>query len=58
LVKIYLSSIKAYLLKEDFQEFGATKDKLWADEFLENQSSSLCQTGMLADSTLSPTWKT
>ena len=36
LVKINLSSIKAYLLKEDFQEFWSIKDKLWADEFLED----------------------
>jgi len=36
LVKINLSSSKAYLLKEDFQEFWSIKDKLWADEFLED----------------------
>lgn len=36
LVKINLSSIKAYLLKEDFQEFWSMRYKSWAGKFLED----------------------
>lgn len=36
LLKINLSSVKAYLLKEDFQRFWAYKSPTWADKFLED----------------------
>ena len=36
LVKVNLSSIKAYLLKEDFQEFWSMRYKSWAGKFLED----------------------
>ena len=36
LLKINLSSVKAYLLKEDFQRFWAYKSPAWADKFLED----------------------
>lgn len=36
LVKINLSSMKAYLLKEDFQEFWSMRYKAWAGKFLED----------------------
>lgn len=36
LVKINLSSIKAYLLKEDFQGFWSMKYRTWASKFLED----------------------
>ena len=36
LLKINLSSVKAYLLKEDFQQFWTYKSPAWADKFLEN----------------------
>lgn len=36
LLKINLSSVKAYLLKEDFQRFWAYKSPSWADKFLED----------------------
>ena len=36
LVKINLSSIKAYLLKEDFQGFWSMRYKSWAGKFLED----------------------
>lgn len=36
LVKINLSSIKAYLLKEDFQEFWSMRYRTWASKFLED----------------------
>ena len=36
LVKIHLSSIKAYLLQEDFQGFWSMKYKSWAGKFLED----------------------
>lgn len=36
LLKINLSSVKAYLLKEDFQQFWTYKSAGWADKFLED----------------------
>ncbi len=36
LVKINLSSIKAYLLKEDFQGFWSMRYKSWADMAMES----------------------
>jgi transposase len=36
ILKINLSSVKAYLLKEDFQRFWAYKSPTWADKFLED----------------------
>jgi transposase len=36
LLKINLSSVKAYLMREDFQQFWQYKDSVWADQFLED----------------------
>jgi len=36
LLKINLSSVKAYLLREDFQRFWMYKSPAWADKFLED----------------------
>lgn len=39
LLKMNLNSIKAYLMKEDFQRFWQYKRKYWADKFLEDWSA-------------------
>jgi len=36
LLKINLSSVKAYLMREDFQRFWAYKTKTWAEKFLKD----------------------
>lgn len=36
LLKINLTSVKAYLLKEDFQQFWTYQSTAWADKFLED----------------------
>lgn len=46
LLKINLSSIKAYLMKEDFACFWSYKSKVWADKFLENWATKAMQSNL------------
>ena len=46
LLKINLSSIKAYLMKEDFQRFWAYKSAAWADKFLEDWATRTMQSNV------------
>lgn len=46
LLKMNLSSIKAYLMKEDFQRFWAYKKPGWADKFLEDWATRTMQSNI------------
>lgn len=46
LLKINLMSIKAYLMKEDFQRFWAYKSKAWAGKFLEDWATRAMQSSL------------
>ncbi len=43
LLKLNLSSIKAYLMKEDFKRFWLYKSRAWADKFLEDWATRAMQ---------------
>jgi transposase len=46
LLKINLTSVKAYLMKEDFQRFWEYKSKGWADKFLEDWAQRAVQSNL------------
>ena len=46
LLKINLLSIKAYLMKEDFQRFWSYKSQAWADKFLEDWAERTMQSNL------------
>lgn len=46
LLKINLSSVKAYLMREDFQRFWEYKRAVWADKFLENWTTRTLKTNL------------
>ena len=46
LLKMNLSSIKAYLMKEDFQRFWQYKKAGWADKFLEDWAERTMQSNV------------
>ena len=48
LLKINLKSVKAYLMKEDFQRFWEYRSKAWADNFLEAWSTRAMQSNLSA----------
>jgi len=46
ILKANLASVKAYLLREDFQRFWEYKSPAWADKFLENWVTRTLQTNL------------
>lgn len=46
LLKVNLMSVKAYLMKEDFQRFWSYKSKAWADKFLEDWATRTMQSNL------------
>lgn len=46
LLRINLMSVKAYLMKEDFQRFWSYKSKAWADKFLEDWATRAMQSNL------------
>ena len=46
LLKINLASIKAYLMREEFQRFWLYKRKTWADKFLEDWATKTMQSDL------------
>jgi len=47
LLKINLSSVKAYIMREDFQRFWNYKSPRWADKFLENWVTRTMKTKLM-----------
>ena len=47
LLKVNLMSVKAYLMKEDFQRFWSFKSKAWADKFLEDWATRTMQSNLV-----------
>ncbi|PIQ43042.1 MAG: ISL3 family transposase [Gammaproteobacteria bacterium CG11_big_fil_rev_8_21_14_0_20_46_22] len=47
LLKVNLMSVKAYLMKEDFQRFWSYKSPAWADKFLEDWATRTMQSNLV-----------